>query len=96
MNNTENLPPVVTVDLLKNKFGAGAAQVYNRVARAGGFGDFQADYVGGSPALDIQSLPDETKKNIAEIFAAASETSAAPPPPFPEKTADENYDEEEN
>lgn len=94
-NNFDNLPDVVTVDALKEGYGADAARLYHEIALTGGFGDLRENnYIGGCPPLALRDLSDEIKGRIAQILVQKKTENQ---PTFGSSTiADKNNDEEEN
>ena len=63
------LPDSVTVDSLKEKYGAAGEKIYHEISRIGGFGDYSAnDYIGGCPELDVKNLSDDAKLKITELL----------------------------
>lgn len=59
----ETLEPV-TYEFLQKAHESKAAEVYDAIARIGGFGAVGADFVGGRPALDLNGLSVTAKDKL--------------------------------
>lgn len=63
------MPDVLTLDSAEAIAGKDKGrELYDQVSVAGGFGRFDANYIGGLPALDIKGASKEAKEKIKELF----------------------------
>lgn len=63
------LPDILTLESAEAIAGKDKGrELYDKVALNGGFGVFDANFIGGLPALDIKNASTEVKNKLKELF----------------------------
>lgn len=53
-----------------------AAEIYKKISILGGFGNVHTGYLGGPPALDVNSVSEASRKQFSDLIAAAKKQVA--------------------